>query len=179
MEGPAQRQCRARGRLRRRFVPCITRRAWACPTPGPDAGQCALLPHSGFILEPDFQWLVARGFGKGLRYNVLEVFLNAACAAGSAFGCCGRTESRRNPSAARCLPTVRSCSCTPNSVSIRRLRSAQRQCTTPSVCGSGPGLDPGRQFGLLGRGEPWPATAAAPIGQPGQTFGVVAMHPVA
>jgi|GEM_PF-2290562 len=67
-----------------------------------------------------------------------EVFSNVSCASGLDFGCCGRTESRRNPRLAICLPTVRSCMTTPKRSSILRLRSTRRQRTTPSVVGSGP-----------------------------------------
>ena len=50
----------------------------------------------------------------------------------------GRTERRRNPSAANCLPAVRSCIVTPKRLSISRCRPTRRQPTTPCVSGPGP-----------------------------------------
>jgi hypothetical protein len=35
----------------------VARRARAASTPGPDAGQRALLPDPCFVLEPDLDWL--------------------------------------------------------------------------------------------------------------------------
>ena len=49
-----------------------------------------------------------------------------------------RTDSLRYPSAARHLPTVRSCRSTPNAPAIRRCKSCRHQRTTPSFSGSGP-----------------------------------------
>ena len=86
---------------------------------GPDAGDCALLADARFILEPYFQRLTLRSLGDRRSYRLGEVFLNAVWASGSDFGCCGRTDNRRKPSAANCLPTVRSCRVTPNSAAMR------------------------------------------------------------
>lgn len=105
---------------------------------GPGTGQGALLTDPGFILEPDFEWPATHGLGQGLIYVLREVFLNASCAAGSDLGCWGRTDTRRNPSADKCLPTVRTCIITPKRSSILRLRSTRRHRTTPSAAGSGP-----------------------------------------
>ena len=77
--------------------------------PGPDPGQCALLanarvcrenhPPDGFLarltLEPDFEGSALRSLGDRHLYRRAKVFLNASCASGSVFGCCGRTESLR------------------------------------------------------------------------------------
>jgi hypothetical protein len=63
--------------------------------PGPDAGERALLANARFILKPEFERPAPRGLGDRRRYRFGEVFLNAACAPGSLFGCCGRTESLR------------------------------------------------------------------------------------
>ena len=51
---------------------------------------------------------------------------------------CGRTERRRDPSAANCLPAVRSCIVTPKRLSVSRCRPTRRQSTTPCVSGPGP-----------------------------------------
>ena len=86
----------------------IAGRAGSGAAPGPDAGDRALLADPCFILEPDLQRLAPCPRGDRRSYRFGEVFLNAACAPGSDFGCCGRTDSRRKPSAASCLPTLRS-----------------------------------------------------------------------
>ena len=93
--------------------------AGPCAAPGPDAGDRALLADPRFILEPYFQRLTLRSLRDRRSYRLGEVFLNAAWASGSDLGCCGRTDSRRKPSAANCLPTVRSCRVTPNSAAMR------------------------------------------------------------
>ena len=62
---------------------------------GPDEGERPLLTDPCFILEPDFVWAALGGLGDRRRYRRAEVFLNASCASGSVFGCCGRTESLR------------------------------------------------------------------------------------
>ena len=77
------------------FVSLITRRARARSAFCPDAGQCALLPNAGFVLEPDFERLAFGALGELFRERRGEVFLKASCAASSLFGCCGRTDSRR------------------------------------------------------------------------------------
>ena len=46
--------------------------------------------HYGSLLKPDVQRLVPRLRRESRRYRLGEVFLNAACASGSDFGCCGR-----------------------------------------------------------------------------------------
>ena len=69
--------------------------AWPRPAPRPDACQCALLADPCFVLEPDFDGPVRRFLREGLFEDFGEVFLKAACASGSASGCCGRTDKRR------------------------------------------------------------------------------------
>ena len=92
----------------------------------------------GSLLKPDLDGLVPCPHGDRSGYRLGEVFLKAAWASGSDLGCCGRTDSRRKPSAANCLPTVRSCRVTPNSTVMRACRSRRRQRTTPSFSASGP-----------------------------------------
>src|SRR4051794_14287794 len=132
--------------------------------PRPDPGQRALLADAGLILEPDLDRLAAGVLGQRLAYQLGEAFLNASCAASSAFGCLGLTDRRAKPSRRSTLPTERSCSRTVNRVSIRAWRSTRRQRTTPSRSGSGPrstavassascsgvsrGLGPGRRRSL-------------------------------
>lgn len=87
--------------------------------PGPDAGECALPTDARVDLEPDFKRFVPCPRRERRSYRLGEVFLNAAGAAESDFGCCGRSESRRNPGAASCLPTRHSCSTTPNACSTQ------------------------------------------------------------
>ncbi len=114
-------------------ITCITRRTRPGSPFGPYTCQRPLLTHTGFVLKPNLQWFAAGRFGQNGRYLCSEVFLNASCASGSDFGCCGRTDKRRKPSFTSCLPTVRSCMTTPKRSSILRLRSMRRQRTTPSV----------------------------------------------
>ncbi|MFN8704815.1 MAG: hypothetical protein ACK5X0_22195, partial [Rhodospirillales bacterium] len=66
------------------------------------------------------QRFAAGVFRRGTGYGRGEVFLNASCAAGSDFGCCGRTGSRRTPGAASCLPTLRSSMAAPERALILR-----------------------------------------------------------
>jgi len=94
--------------------------------------------HPGTRLRHDHGRPAALGPWQCLACFCGDVCSNVSCASGSDFGCCGRTESRRNPSPASCLPTVRSCMTTPKRSSIPRLRSTRRQRTTPPVAGSGP-----------------------------------------
>ena len=109
----------------------VARRARTASTPGPDAGQRALLPDPCFVLEPDFDRLVS-AFAERFLGDGCEVFLKASWAAGSDFGCCGRTERRRKPSLRSSLPTLRSCMLTPNSAAMRSRKSTRRNRTTPS-----------------------------------------------
>jgi len=44
----------------------------------PDVFQCSLLPHPGFILEPDLDRLTCRRSGQCLLHQAGEVFLNPA-----------------------------------------------------------------------------------------------------
>src|SRR4051794_2530471 len=106
--------------------------------PRPDPGQRALLADAGLILEPDLDRLAAGVLGQRLAYQLGEAFLNASCAASSAFGCLGLTDTRLKPSRRRTLPTARSCSRTAKRASISAWRSTRRQRTTPSRSGSGP-----------------------------------------
>src|SRR5204862_4880384 len=77
--------------------------------PRPDPGQGALLADAGLILEPDLDRLAAGALGQRLAYQLGEAFLNASCAASSAFGCLGRTDRRVKPRRRRTLLTVSSC----------------------------------------------------------------------
>lgn len=63
---------------------------------GPDGGQRALLAEAGFVREPDFDG-AARVGDDDFRDRVREFFLNTACFAASAFGCCGRGRSTETP----------------------------------------------------------------------------------
>ena len=112
------------------------------PGPGaaarPHPGQRALLADAGLILEPDLDRLAAGVLGQRLAYQIGEAFLNASCAASSAFGCRGLTETRLKPSRRSTLPTERSCRRTAKRVSISAFRSTRRQRTTASRSGSGP-----------------------------------------
>lgn len=103
-----------------RSVAGVAGRARAAAAWSPDAGQCALLADPGFVLKPHLQGFVPGVIRQSVGYGRGEVFLNVSCASGLDFGCCGRTERRRNPSAASCLPTVRSCMMTPKRASILR-----------------------------------------------------------
>ena len=69
--------------------------ARAGAAPGPDARQGALLADAGFVLEPYLDRLAAGFCGECCSQRRGEVFLNASSAAGSASGCCGRTDRRR------------------------------------------------------------------------------------
>src|SRR3954471_14630716 len=119
-------------------VAAVARGSGAGAAARPDPGQGALLADAGLILEPDLDRLAAGALGQRLAYQLGEAFLNAACAAASAFGCWGRTDRRAKPSRRSTLPTERSCSRTANRVSTRARRSTRRQRTTPSRSGSGP-----------------------------------------
>ena len=77
------------------LVAGIARRPRARAALRPDPGERALLANPGLVLEPDLERLGPRRLGDRRGYRLAEVFLNAACAAGSTFGWCGRTESRR------------------------------------------------------------------------------------
>ena len=103
----------------RPLIAGVAGRAGSGAAPGPDAGEGSLLADARFILEPDLQRLVPCPRRDRRRYRFGEFFLNASWALSSVFGWRGRTDSRRNPSAASCLPTVRSCIATPNSALIR------------------------------------------------------------
>jgi len=98
----------------------VARGARATAARGPDASERAPLVDPRLVSKPDLQGLAPDVFREGVGYGRGEVFLNASWASGSDFGCCGRTERRRNPSAANCLPTVRSCMATPKRASILR-----------------------------------------------------------
>ena len=76
-------------------VTLVTRGAWAASLFGPDVRQGALLADAGLILEPDFDGLCLGCLWEGFAHDLGEVFLKASCSAGSASGCCGRTESLR------------------------------------------------------------------------------------
>ena len=156
----------------------VAGRAGPCAASGPDAGEGSLPAHARFILEPYLQRLVPcpRGDRGGCRCG--EVFLNVSCAWRSDFGCCGRTDSRRNPSAANCLPTLRSCNSTPNSAAMRCCKSRCRQRTTPLRDGSGPASTQGRKRGHLLGSQPPGAVRHRPVLQPVQPLGIGAMHPV-
>ena len=88
-------------------VPCWPTRPFA----GKTVPQKVFWP--GSLLEPQFERSASHGLGDHRRDRRAEVLLNASCASGSVVGRCGRTESLRSPSAARYLPTVRSCTSTP------------------------------------------------------------------
>ena len=166
-------------------------------TPGPDAGEGSLLTHPGVRRENSPPDCFLARLTPGTRspaarpvpapcplrdrggYRFGEVFLNAACACGSGFGCCGRNDRRRKPSAASCLPTLRSCNATPDAVAMRCCKSLRRQGTTPSRSGSGPASTQGRKFGQLLGCEPPGPVRHRPVHQPGEPRGVVAVHPVA
>jgi hypothetical protein len=129
-----------------------------------------LLADAGLILKPDLDRLAAGVLGQRRLDEPGEAFLNAACAAASAFGCFGLTDRRAKPRRCSSLPTERSCSRTPKRVSITAWRSTRRQRTTPSRSGSGPrsttasspaacsgvsrGLGPGRRRSR-GPASPW------------------------
>ena len=77
------------------FVAPVARCAWTASASRPDPGQCALLTDARFVLEPDFERLAFGPLRERIANRLAEVFLKASWACGSAFGCCGRTESRR------------------------------------------------------------------------------------
>lgn len=76
------------------FVALIARRAGARSALRPNSGQRALLTDARFVLEPDFERLSTGAFGKNGAHPLGEFFLNSSCAASSALGCRGRTDSR-------------------------------------------------------------------------------------
>ena len=45
------------------LIACVARRTGSGATPGPDPGQGSLLPHAGFILEPDLDRFALRACG--------------------------------------------------------------------------------------------------------------------
>ena len=71
------------------FVLGLTQAARACAARGPDMGQRALLPEAALVLEPDFETL-ARVSLLDFIERLRELFLYAACAAGSDLVCRGR-----------------------------------------------------------------------------------------
>ena len=77
------------------LVAGVAGRARPCAAPRPDAGERALLANPGLILKPDLERLASDLLGDCCRYRRAEAFLKASWASGSAFGCRGRTESRR------------------------------------------------------------------------------------
>src|SRR5205085_7970624 len=85
-------------------------RPGARAAPRPHPGQGALPADAGLVQEPDLDRLAAGALGKRLADQLGEAFLNASCAASSAFGCRGLTETRLKPSRRRTSPTERSCS---------------------------------------------------------------------
>ena len=112
--------------------------------------------------------------------------MNAACASGSDFGCCGRDLQTPETQCRQLLATLRSCRTTPNSTAIRRCRSRRRQRTTPSRTRSGPAstqaasaasLNPGRKRGQLVGCQPPGPLRHRPVRQSGEAFGIVAVHP--
>ncbi len=141
----------------------VAQRTWARAARRLHAGQRALPADARFIHEPDLDGLALGGRRQAGGYKTGKPALKTACASGSLFGCCGRTDKRRNASLRSSLPTVRSCRLTPHSRSIRSCRSTQRQRTTPSCARSGPYSthpattascsDDKRGFGPLRRGR--------------------------
>jgi hypothetical protein len=119
----------------------VAQRARTASESRPDAGQRSLPTDPCFILEPDFDRL-ASTFAERFLGDDCEVFSKASWAAGSYFGCCGRTERRRKPSLRSNLPTLRSCRLTPNSAVMRLRRSTRRNLTTPSRARSAPSPRP-------------------------------------
>src|SRR3954462_4232158 len=97
----------------RRLKAAIAGCTWTRAAPGPDPCQRALLAHPGFIATPDLHRLTGRLRRQRRGYESRKLSLKDACASGSLFGCCGRTESRRNDSLRSNLPIVRSCKATP------------------------------------------------------------------
>ena len=127
-------------------VPCWPTLAFA----GKTVPRTVFLP--GSLLEPDLDRFAVRGLRNRRRTRFGEVFLNASCAAGSDFGCCGRTDSRRKPSAASCLPprTCRWCA-----------RAARRRI--PPGCGAaGHGDASAPRRPEPGRDRPRPKSQARP-----------------
>ena len=68
---------------------------------------------------------------------------------------CGRIERRRDPSAANCLPAVRSCIVTPKRLSVSRCRPTCRQPTTPCVSGPGPARTRAASAAFRAASRPW------------------------
>ena len=77
------------------LVAGVARRAWPRAALRPDPGERALLADPGLVLEPDLERLAAGRLGERGGYRLGEAFLKRSWAAGSVFGCRGRTDSRR------------------------------------------------------------------------------------
>ncbi len=73
----------------------------------PHAGQRTLLADTGLVHEPDLDGLALCCRGQAGRHKAGEPVLKSACVSGLLFGCCGRTDKRRNASLRSSLPTVR------------------------------------------------------------------------
>ena len=117
--------------------------------PGPDAGQGALPADPCFVLEPDRQRLVPCPRGDRPSYRFGAVFLNATCACGSDFGCCGRD---LQPPKARCRQLLADAALVQGDAEHRR--DAVLRILAPPVYhavarGVGADLDPGRKLGQL------------------------------
>src|SRR6202035_1238089 len=108
-----------------------------------------------------------------------EVFLCASCAAGSCWGCRGRTDSRRKPSRRSIAPTLRSAKITLNRVLITRAKSTRRQRTTPMFGKVWSFANQLCYCRLLLWREPWFRSSCYAVAEPGDSFGVVAENPVA
>ena len=152
------------------------------PGPGaatrPHPGRRALPADAGFVLEPDLDRLAAGVLGQRSRHQLGEAFLNAACAASSAFGRLGRTDRRAKPSRRGTLPTERSCSRTAKRASVSAPQVDPPPAHHAVAVGVRPALDGRRQLGLLLGRQPRPAPRPGPVAQAGEALGVVAVHPV-
>ena len=178
--GRGRRRQLARGRLHRTDRP---RRSGDRGAPGagcrgaPRSGsECPAdrrAPHPGTRPRPAYQSVLGRRRPRQLG----EGFLKASCAAGSLDGCLGRTERRAKPSRRSTLPTERSCKRTSKRVSISAFRSIRRHLRPRLVPGPAlappppPIRPPARASARLWAGTP-------PVVEAGQTFLVVAVHPV-
>ena len=170
----------------------VAGRARAAAARGPDAGQRALPADPGVRrkngpLDRFPAWLTPgatppaacrgrapAGPGRPSRRSFSGRLPRAS---GSDFGCCGRTERRRNPSAASCLPTVRSCIVTPKRAAILSFRCNRRKPHHPVLGGVGPLPHHLRKLRLLLCAQPRPRPGRAAVRQLLQPGGVVAMDP--
>src|SRR3989304_6066256 len=105
---------------------------------GPLVDEAVLLTDPHLVLEPHLDRRALAELAHDLRDLGRKVFLKVAIASGSCTGWRGRALMCEKPSFLSTRPRLTSDKSTPKRSRTTRLRSTQRQRTTPSVSGSGP-----------------------------------------